>query len=130
MGEPHFAVNPQPEKQLSNPHAADFQTLIRNMAREHDNNAGSQKKGVDVPASSASSSEHSSEQEDAPPRKRKKKVHHQEAPTPKVTKTPELDPTLVTFLKKSAKDPKKGIDRAWRGCQDKLLDISGPLTKN
>ncbi|KAJ1081296.1 hypothetical protein NDU88_001478 [Pleurodeles waltl] len=83
MGDPPFAVNPQPEKQLSNLHAADFQSLIRNMARELDYNAGSQKKGVDVPASSSSSSsEHSFEQEDAPPRKRKKKVHHQEAPTP------------------------------------------------
>ncbi|KAJ1187050.1 hypothetical protein NDU88_003829 [Pleurodeles waltl] len=74
----------QPEKQLSNPHAADFQSLIRNMAREHDYNAGSQKKGVDVPASSSSSSEPSSEREDVPPRKRKKKAHHQEVPTPKV----------------------------------------------
>ncbi|KAJ1208086.1 hypothetical protein NDU88_003476 [Pleurodeles waltl] len=47
----------------------------------------------------------------------------------KVADTPELDPHMVTFLKKYAKDPKKGIDRAWRSCQDKLLDISGPLTK-
>ncbi|KAJ1130920.1 hypothetical protein NDU88_009264, partial [Pleurodeles waltl] len=47
----------------------------------------------------------------------------------KVTETPELDPTLVTFLKKSAEDLKKGIDRVCRGCQDKLLDVSGPLTK-
>ncbi|KAJ1110239.1 hypothetical protein NDU88_007594 [Pleurodeles waltl] len=79
-----FAAIPQPEKQLSNPHAADFQSLIRNMAREHDYNAGSHKKGKDVPPSSSSSSEPSSEQEDAPPRKRKKKAHHQEVPTPKV----------------------------------------------
>ncbi|KAJ1083371.1 hypothetical protein NDU88_003530 [Pleurodeles waltl] len=83
-GDPSFAANPQPEKQLSNLHAADFQSLIRNMAREHDYNAGSQKKGVDVPASSSSSSEPSSEQEDTPPHKRKKKAHHQEVPTPKV----------------------------------------------
>ncbi|KAJ1169144.1 hypothetical protein NDU88_001050 [Pleurodeles waltl] len=48
----------------------------------------------------------------------------------KVAETPELDPHMVTFLKKYAKDPKKGIDRAWRRCQDKLLDISGPLTKS
>ncbi|KAJ1101363.1 hypothetical protein NDU88_006431 [Pleurodeles waltl] len=47
----------------------------------------------------------------------------------KETETPELDPTLVTFLKKSSKDPKKGIDHAWQGCQDKRLDITGPLTK-
>ncbi|KAJ1148390.1 hypothetical protein NDU88_001227 [Pleurodeles waltl] len=36
---------------------------------------------------------------------------------------------MVTFLKKYNKDPKKGIDRALRACQDKLLDISGPLAK-
>ncbi|KAJ1140467.1 hypothetical protein NDU88_006819 [Pleurodeles waltl] len=180
IGESSFSASTQAAKQTSNPHAADFESLIRNMTREHDYNAGSQKKAVSDPASS-SSSEHSSEQGDVPPRKRKKKAHHQEIPTPKVltfepedivhprsslwlpppevaeahirhgfdkdirsrlrsecprpdfpskvTETPELDPTLVTFLKKSAKDPKKGIDRAWHGCQDKLLDISRPLTK-
>ncbi|KAJ1098330.1 hypothetical protein NDU88_003445 [Pleurodeles waltl] len=84
MGDSSFAANPQPAKQTSNPHSTDFQSLIRNMAREHDYNAGSQKKALDDPASSSSSSEHSSEQEDAPPRKRKKKAHHQEFPTPKV----------------------------------------------
>ncbi|KAJ1099556.1 hypothetical protein NDU88_004656 [Pleurodeles waltl] len=47
----------------------------------------------------------------------------------KVTETPELDPTLVAFWKNSSKDPKKGKERACRGCQDKLLDVSGPLTK-
>ncbi|KAJ1099756.1 hypothetical protein NDU88_004854 [Pleurodeles waltl] len=41
----------------------------------------------------------------------------------KVTDTPDVD----TFLKKWAKDPKKGLDRAWRACQDKLLDLSGTL---
>ncbi|KAJ1216074.1 hypothetical protein NDU88_003680 [Pleurodeles waltl] len=182
-GEPAFAASSQASKQTSNPHVADFESLLRDMAREHDYNAGSQKKMVSDPPSS-SSSEHSSDQGDAPPRKCKKKAHHKEIPTPKVltfepedivhprsslwlpppevvdyvethirhgfdkdirsrlrsecprpdfpskvTETPELDPTLVTFLKKSAKDPKKGIDRAWRGCQDKLLDIYGPLTK-
>ncbi|KAJ1194470.1 hypothetical protein NDU88_003758 [Pleurodeles waltl] len=84
MGDPSFAANPQPAKQSSNPHAADFESLIRNMAREHDYNAGAQKKAVNDPASSSSSSyEHSSEQDDAPPCKRKKKAHHQEVPTPK-----------------------------------------------
>ncbi|KAJ1148108.1 hypothetical protein NDU88_000948 [Pleurodeles waltl] len=47
----------------------------------------------------------------------------------KVTDTPDIDPTMVTFMKKWAKDPKKGLDRAWRSCQDKLLDLAGPLTK-
>ncbi|KAJ1133154.1 hypothetical protein NDU88_011451 [Pleurodeles waltl] len=56
-----------------------------------------------------------------------------ECPSPelevKVTDTPDVDPTMVTFLKKWAKDPKKGLDRACRSCQDKLLDLSGPLAK-
>ncbi|KAJ1091841.1 hypothetical protein NDU88_004956 [Pleurodeles waltl] len=47
----------------------------------------------------------------------------------KVADTPELDPSVATFLKKFAKDPKKGLDRAWKGCQDKMLDLSGPITK-
>ncbi|KAJ1127671.1 hypothetical protein NDU88_006066 [Pleurodeles waltl] len=76
LEDPSFAAGPQSAKQPSNPHTADFQSLLRNMAREHDYNAGSQKKAVDDPASS--SSDHSSEQEDAPPRKRKKKAHHSE----------------------------------------------------
>ncbi|KAJ1145897.1 hypothetical protein NDU88_012180 [Pleurodeles waltl] len=68
LEDPALAAIPQPEKQFSNPHAADFQSLIRNMAREHYYNAGSRKKGKETPPSS-SSSEPSSEQEDAPPRK-------------------------------------------------------------
>ncbi|KAJ1113473.1 hypothetical protein NDU88_001717 [Pleurodeles waltl] len=84
MGDPSFTANPQPAKQPSNPLAADFQSLIRNMAREHDYNAGSQKKAANDPASSSSSSEHSSKQEEAPPRERKKKAHYQEVPTPKL----------------------------------------------
>ncbi|KAJ1218016.1 hypothetical protein NDU88_005602 [Pleurodeles waltl] len=32
----------------------------------------------------------------------------------KVAETPELDPHMMTFLKNFSKDPKKGIDRAWR----------------
>ncbi|KAJ1116492.1 hypothetical protein NDU88_004702 [Pleurodeles waltl] len=83
LGDPSFAADSQSAKQTSNPHAADFQSLLRNMAKEHDYNAGSLKKSVDAPAFSSASSDHSSEQEDAPPRKRKKKAHHQEAPTPK-----------------------------------------------
>ena len=35
----------------------------------------------------------------------------------------------MSFLKKTSKDPSKGIDRALRACQDKLLDVSGPLAK-
>ncbi|KAJ1204622.1 hypothetical protein NDU88_000062 [Pleurodeles waltl] len=47
----------------------------------------------------------------------------------KVADTPELDPSMATFLRKFAKDPKINLDRALRGCQDKLLDLSDPLTK-
>ncbi|KAJ1135658.1 hypothetical protein NDU88_002096 [Pleurodeles waltl] len=43
--------------------------------------------------------------------------------------TPEIDATMVTFLKKYNKDPKKGVDRALQACQNKLLDVSGPLAK-
>ncbi|KAJ1105975.1 hypothetical protein NDU88_003378 [Pleurodeles waltl] len=67
MGEPSFSADTQSAKQIPNPHAADSQSLLRNMAREHDYNAGSLKKAVDAPASSSASSGHSSEQEDAPP---------------------------------------------------------------
>ncbi|KAJ1161324.1 hypothetical protein NDU88_001811, partial [Pleurodeles waltl] len=47
----------------------------------------------------------------------------------KVAETPDIDPSMLTFLKKFAKDPKKGIDRAWHSFQDKLLDLAGPLAK-
>ncbi|KAJ1131146.1 hypothetical protein NDU88_009489 [Pleurodeles waltl] len=47
----------------------------------------------------------------------------------KVAHTPELDPRMSTFLQKFIKDPKNGIDKSWRACQDKRLDILGPLTK-
>ncbi|KAJ1198160.1 hypothetical protein NDU88_002004 [Pleurodeles waltl] len=80
--ETSFSASTLAAKQTSNLHAADFESLIRNMAREHDYNVGSQKKAVRDPASS-SSSEHSSEQGDVLPRKCKKKAHHQEVPTPK-----------------------------------------------
>lgn len=36
---------------------------------------------------------------------------------------------MATFLKKFSKDPKKGLDKAWRGFQDKVLHVCGPLTK-
>ncbi|KAJ1112808.1 hypothetical protein NDU88_001069 [Pleurodeles waltl] len=65
---PSLSADTQSAKQSPNPNAADFQSLLRNMAREHDYNAGSLKKAVDAPASSSASPGHSSEQEDAPPR--------------------------------------------------------------
>ncbi|KAJ1191933.1 hypothetical protein NDU88_001246 [Pleurodeles waltl] len=84
--EPPLPMNTQASKHSTNPQSADFESLIRNMAREHDYNSGSQKKAVSDPVSS--SSEHSSEQGDDPPRKRKKKAHHQETPTPRVLRGP------------------------------------------
>ncbi|KAJ1148775.1 hypothetical protein NDU88_001601 [Pleurodeles waltl] len=36
---------------------------------------------------------------------------------------------MFAFMKKQSKDPMKGLDRAWRNCQEKLLDILCPLTK-
>ncbi|KAJ1182924.1 hypothetical protein NDU88_008101 [Pleurodeles waltl] len=150
--EPSLSAGTQATKQSHNPHSVDFESLIRNMAREHDYNTASQKKAASDPASSSSAG-HSSEQVDDPPSKHKKKTHHQEAPAPrvltfepedivhsrsslwlpppevadyveshirhsfdkevrsrlqsecprldfpsKVTETPELDPSLVTFL--------------------------------
>lgn len=47
----------------------------------------------------------------------------------KVATTPEVDLKMATFLQKYVRDPKKGIDRTWKNCQDKLLDMTGPLTK-
>ncbi|KAJ1114497.1 hypothetical protein NDU88_002733 [Pleurodeles waltl] len=63
--EPSLSANAQASKQSNNPHSADFESLIRNMAREHNYNSASQKKAASDPASSAS--ENSSEQGDAPP---------------------------------------------------------------
>ncbi|KAJ1163875.1 hypothetical protein NDU88_004327 [Pleurodeles waltl] len=47
----------------------------------------------------------------------------------KVAENPDLDPNMVMFMRKFSKDPKKGLDHAWKNCQDRLLDISGPITK-
>ncbi|KAJ1194908.1 hypothetical protein NDU88_004193 [Pleurodeles waltl] len=94
--EPPLPVNTQASKQSTNPHSADFESIIRNMAREHDYNSGSQKKAVCDPVSS--SSEHSSEQEDDLPSKRKKKANHQEAPTRRVLA---FEPEDIVHLRSS-----------------------------
>ncbi|KAM4696339.1 LOW QUALITY PROTEIN: uncharacterized protein WCC33_015103 [Rhinophrynus dorsalis] len=44
----------------------------------------------------------------------------------RVCETPELDTRIVQFISKSGKDPRKGLDRALKSCQDKLLDSLGP----
>ncbi|KAJ1087569.1 hypothetical protein NDU88_000736 [Pleurodeles waltl] len=46
-----------------------------------------------------------------------------------ITNTPVIDPNMIMFFTKFGKDPKKGVDRAWTNCQDRLLDLSGPLTR-
>ncbi|KAJ1172478.1 hypothetical protein NDU88_004325 [Pleurodeles waltl] len=70
------------------------------------------------------------------PATRKREVHNKlRAGCPrhsiedKVAATPEVDNTMVTFMRRMVKDPKRGIDRSWRACQEKSLDIIGPLTK-
>ncbi|KAJ1166442.1 hypothetical protein NDU88_006845 [Pleurodeles waltl] len=62
--EPSLSAGTQSIRESHNPHSADFETLIRAMAKEHDYNASTQKKAASDPASS--SSEHSSEQGDDP----------------------------------------------------------------
>ncbi|XP_069055841.1 uncharacterized protein [Pleurodeles waltl] len=47
----------------------------------------------------------------------------------KATITPTIDEQMLTFFTKQGKDPRKGVDKAWSSCQDKLLDITGPLTR-
>lgn len=43
--------------------------------------------------------------------------------------TPIVDPKVVTFLSKSALSPREGLKSALKVCQEKLLDVLGPLTK-
>ncbi|XP_069086423.1 uncharacterized protein [Pleurodeles waltl] len=47
----------------------------------------------------------------------------------KVALSPDLDPSSATFIKRSSKDPKRGIDRSWKMCQEKVLNLTGPLCK-
>ncbi|XP_044129979.1 uncharacterized protein LOC122923262 [Bufo gargarizans] len=47
----------------------------------------------------------------------------------KVCDTPSVDPKMTQFLAKTGWNPRKGLDSAIRSCQDKLLDIFGPLAK-
>lgn len=47
----------------------------------------------------------------------------------KVAATPEIDPRMATFLAKYVRDPTKGIYHSWQSCQDKLFDLTVPLTK-
>ncbi|XP_040298690.1 uncharacterized protein LOC121009547 [Bufo bufo] len=47
----------------------------------------------------------------------------------RVCETPAVDPKITQFLTKSGWNPRKGLESALRSCQDKLLDIFGPLAK-
>ncbi|XP_040272256.1 uncharacterized protein LOC120988684 [Bufo bufo] len=47
----------------------------------------------------------------------------------KVCETPTVDPKMVQFLAKSGWNPRRGLESALKACQDKLLDVFGPLTK-
>lgn len=46
-----------------------------------------------------------------------------------ITSVPSIDQPLLTFFSKFGKDPRKGVDKAWSTCQDKLLDTVGPLAR-
>ncbi|XP_078540469.1 uncharacterized protein LOC144826049 [Lissotriton helveticus] len=46
----------------------------------------------------------------------------------RVATTPDLDPAIPS-LAESTKDFYKGLERAWKTCQGKLLDVAGPLAK-
>ncbi|XP_078524939.1 uncharacterized protein LOC144798029 [Lissotriton helveticus] len=47
----------------------------------------------------------------------------------KITLVPSIDQPLLTFFSKFGKDPRRGVEKAWSTCQDKLLDIVGPLAR-
>ncbi|XP_044134250.1 uncharacterized protein LOC122936383 [Bufo gargarizans] len=47
----------------------------------------------------------------------------------KICETPTVDPKVVQFLAKTGFNPRKGLDSALKACQDKLLDMTGPLAK-
>ncbi|KAJ1103170.1 hypothetical protein NDU88_000597 [Pleurodeles waltl] len=81
--EPSLSGSSQALKQGNNPHATDFESLIRTVVRDHDYNAASSQKSKSKEDLVSSSSDHSSDQgEDPPPRKHKKKSHHEEEPIP------------------------------------------------
>ncbi|KAJ1090519.1 hypothetical protein NDU88_003651 [Pleurodeles waltl] len=87
-------------QQSHNPHSADFQSLIRAMAKEHDYNVSAQKTKSREDLVS-SSSDHSSETGDDPLHKRKKKSHHQEDPLP--------TPKVLTFEPEDIVHPRSSL---------------------
>ncbi|XP_053310209.1 uncharacterized protein LOC128472338 [Spea bombifrons] len=47
----------------------------------------------------------------------------------KVTATPEFDSFMVTYMNKKGRDPRRGLEKGLKSAQDKLLDVSGPMTQ-
>ncbi|KAM8945686.1 uncharacterized protein RCH25_049004 [Pelodytes ibericus] len=56
-----------------------------------------------------------------------------ECPRPTVANTvcvtPEVDPKIAQFLGKTGWKTRKGLDFSLKNCQDKILDVLGPITK-
>ncbi|XP_044151546.1 sperm flagellar protein 2 [Bufo gargarizans] len=46
-----------------------------------------------------------------------------------VAQTPEFDQIMTTFMSRGGRDPRKGVEKAFHGVQDKLLDSIGPLSR-
>ncbi|KAJ1159951.1 hypothetical protein NDU88_000455 [Pleurodeles waltl] len=118
-------------------HSEAFKKLAASLATEHPYGmpADPHADGL-TDDSDADSSRSSSKGNPQPPLKCKAKTHHTSATTQAKLLTFEpgeiIHPrstAMLTYLMKLTKDTKKGIDRAWKSCQDKLLDLSGPLTK-
>lgn len=47
----------------------------------------------------------------------------------KDTLTPNLDPEIITYMFKMGRDPRQGLEKALKHCEDKLLDTLGPLAR-
>lgn len=47
----------------------------------------------------------------------------------KVSATPEFDSCMVTYMAAKGRDPRKDLEKGLRSAQDKLLDVSGPMTQ-
>ncbi|KAJ1139406.1 hypothetical protein NDU88_005779 [Pleurodeles waltl] len=99
--EPSLSGGFQTLKQSTNPHTADFESLIMAMDKEHAYNASSSQKAKSREDLASSSSDHSSDQGDDPPRKRKKKFHHQEEPLP--------TPKVLTFEPEDIVQPRSSL---------------------
>ncbi|XP_063297779.1 probable cation-transporting ATPase 13A4 [Pelobates fuscus] len=47
----------------------------------------------------------------------------------KVAQTPEFDKVMTTFMMRSGRDPRRGVEKGLWGAQDNLLDSVGPLAR-